>query len=318
VKVVGANVVRVTAAPWDRDDAVLSKVQLLRNGVSVWSASNVTAPWWKTTVAYTDRKVTAGSTYTYQLRMTDADGNTVTSGTASATPSGSTLSDSTYSKQVKSDGASSYWRLDDPSTGTAVTDWAGSTDLLRASGLGLGTAGAIGSDKAASVNGTSNASAASNTGFVRAPQTFSVEAWFKTGSTSGGQVVGFGDVPTGSSYRHDRQVYLSSSGKLVYYIDQNGTSRSVTSSASYNNNAWHHVVATLSSRGMVLYVDGAKVGSKSSVTHGRSYGGFWRIGADKLPGTATGYLSGAIDDVAVYPKALSASQVKDHHRDSGR
>jgi hypothetical protein len=113
-------------------------------------------------------------------------------------------------------------------------------------------------------------------------------------------------------------VYLNSSGKLVYYIDQNGTSRSVTSSGSYNNNAWHHVVATLSSSGMVLYVDGARVGYLSSVTWGRDYGGFWRVGADKLPGSASGYLSGRIDDVAVYRTALSATQVQDHYTDSGR
>ena len=96
--------VRVTAAPWDRDDAVLSNVQLLRNGASVWSASNVTAPWWQTTVAYTDRNVTSGTKYTYQLKMTDADGNTVYSGTASAVPSGTALADSTYSRQVMADG----------------------------------------------------------------------------------------------------------------------------------------------------------------------------------------------------------------------
>ena len=320
-KVVGGNVVRVTAAPWDRDDAVLSKVELFRNNVSVWSATNVTAPWWKTTVAYTDRNITAGSTYRYYLRMTDADGNTTTSGTASVTPSGTGISSSTYYNQVRTDGAANYWRLDDPSSGTSITDWAGATDLARSSGLGLGTSGAIGSDKAASVNGTGSASAASNTGFVRAPQTFSVEAWFKTSSTSGGQVVGFGDVPTGSSYRHDRQVYLTSTGKLVYYVDQNGTSRSLTSASSYNNNAWHHVVATLSSSGMVLYVDGNRVGSSSTVTYGRSYGGFWRIGADVLPGktsSTSAYLNGAIDDVAVYPTALSATQVKDHWTDSGR
>ena len=199
-----------------------------------------------------------------------------------------------------------------------MTDWAGSTDLARSSGLGLGAAGAVGSDKGASVNGASNASAASSTGFVRSSNTFSVEAWFKTTSSTGGQVVGFGDVPTGSSYRHDRQVYLSSSGKLVYYLDQYGTSRTLTSSASYNNGAWHHVVATLSSAGTVLYVDGTKVASSSSVTYARSYGGFWRIGADTLPGGATGSLSGSIDDVAVYPTALSATQVKDHWTDSGR
>ncbi|WP_170853931.1 LamG domain-containing protein [Microlunatus flavus] len=318
VQVVGSNAVRVTAAPWDRDDAVLAKVELQRNGSTIYTQTNVTAPWWKTTLAYTDRSVSSGTSYSYRLRMTDADGNVTTSNARSVTPSGSAIPSSTYDNQVRTDGASNYWRLDDPSSSSTVTDWAGSTDLNRASGMTLGTAGAIGTDRAATVNGSGSASAAANNGFVRAPQTFSVEAWFKTSSTTGGQVVGFGDVPTGTSYRHDRQVYLTSAGKLAFYLDQNGTSRTVTSASSYNNNAWHHVVATLSSSGMVLYVDGAKVSSSSGVTSSRNYGGYWRIGADKLPGSATGYLSGTIDDVAVYPTALSAAQVKDHKTDSGR
>ncbi|GAB2590281.1 hypothetical protein GCM10009593_32300 [Microlunatus antarcticus] len=322
VKVVGGNTVRVTAAPWDRDDLVLSKVDLLRNNVVVKTYNDLTAPWWQTTVAYTDTDITAGTTYSYKLRMTDAHGNTTTSNAGSVTPSGTNLADSTYSDQVKADGAANYWRLDDPSSGTSITDWAGSTDLTRASGLGLGVAGAIGSDTGASVNATVSASAASNNGFVRAPNTFSVEAWFKTTSTSGGQVVGFGDVPTGSSYRHDRQVYLNAAGNLVYYLDQAGTSRSITSPKKYNDGAWHHVVATLSSgSGMVLYADGAKSASWSSITSGRAYGGFWRVGADLLPGTTattSKYLSGSIDDVAVYPTALSGTQVKDHYNDSGR
>ncbi|MGI3782898.1 MAG: PKD domain-containing protein, partial [Janthinobacterium lividum] len=111
------------------------------------------------------------------------------------------------------------------------------------------------------------------------------------------------------------------SGNLVYYLDQSGTSRSITSPKTYNDGAWHHVVATLSSSGMVLYADGAKAASWTSITSGRAYGGFWRIGADVLPGktsTTSSFLSGTIDDVAVYPTALSASTVKTHYTSSGR
>ncbi|SEP61783.1 PKD domain-containing protein [Microlunatus flavus] len=316
-QVVGANVVRVTAAPWDRDSAVLAKVELLRNNVVVQTQTNVTAPWWKTTVAYTDTDITAGTTYSYKLRITDVDGNVTTSNARSLVPSGATVGTSAYSQQVLADGASNYWRLDDPAS--AITDWAGSTDLTKASGMTLGAAGAIDGDTGAAVNGTINASAASSNGFVRAPQTYSVEAWFQTKSTAGGQVVGFGDVPTGTSYRHDRQVYLNASGKIVYYLDQQGTSRAITSTKSYNDGAWHQVVATLSSTsGMVLYVDGAKVASWAAITSGRDYGGFWRVGADTLPSGTTGFLSGSIDDVSVYPAALSAAQVKDHYGDTGR
>jgi hypothetical protein len=41
-----------------------------------------------------------------------------------------------------------------------------------------------------------------------------------------------------------------------------GTSRTLTSPTAYNNNQWHHVVATLGSAGMAHWLDGTLVGSQ--------------------------------------------------------
>jgi PKD repeat protein len=335
VRAVAGNAVRVTASPWDRDGSVLSSVELWRTDKSspVYSATDVTAPWWRTTVAYTDTSVSAGSTYGYYVKTKDADGNLATSPTTSVTTPGSgTLSDSTYSKQVLTDGATGYWRFDDAATSsttyrTGATDFAGSQDLTLGSGVATTASGAVG--PGVSTSGSTSASAATATP-APAPQTFSAEAWFNSTSTSGGQVIGYGNTATtllsgatvfDKSSLHDRQVYLTPSGQLMFYVNP-GSAKSISSPKSYNDGKWHQVVASLSSTsGMVLYVDGAKVASWSTVKSAQDYRGYWRIAGDnpaKLPGggAGTGYLKGAVDEVSVYPTALSTTQVADHYKDA--
>ncbi len=69
-------------------------------------------------------------------------------------------------------------------------------------------------------------------------------------------------TPIGSSNNYDRHVYMQDDGHLVFgtYTGQLNT---ITSDAAYNNDQWHHVVATQGSDGMKLYVDGVLVGTNS-------------------------------------------------------
>jgi hypothetical protein len=89
----------------------------------------------------------------------------------------------------------------------------------------------------------------------------------------------------------------------------------ITSANRYNNGSYHHVVATLGSGGMALYVDGVLVGTNPN-TVAQSYNGFWRVGGDNLnawPNRPTSsYFNGTVDEAAVYGGALTARQVADH------
>ena len=80
-------------------------------------------------------------------------------------------------------------------------------------------------------------------------------------------------------------------------------------------------MATLGANGMVLYVDGAKVGARTDTTFGQSYTGYWRVGGDNLGGwpgqPASNYLNGQIDDVAVYPTVLTSAKVRQHYLSAG-
>lgn len=88
---------------------------------------------------------------------------------------------------------------------------------------------------------------------------------------------------------------------------------------TYRDGNWHHVVTTLGSDGMKLYMDGALVASKTGVTSAQSYNGYWRIGGDALngswPNKPTGsYFVGSMSDAAFYSKALTAQQVLQHYQ----
>jgi hypothetical protein len=160
------------------------------------------------------------------------------------------------------------------------------------------------------------------------PQVFSEEIWFK--SATSGYLMGFGAHPTGLDLPpsgYDRQLYISATGYLVFDVD-NGLMQHIASTTKYDDNAWHHAVATLSAAGMALYADGALVASDPSVTSAQCYlgvgvcaagatSGYWRIGWDNLTGAydtpPNPHFNGSLAYAAAYSFALTAAQVKDHY-----
>ncbi len=147
---------------------------------------------------------------------------------------------------------------------------------------------------------------------VTNPQTFSLAAWFKTNGS--GSIIGFTNGPATSATSWDRQIWIDSTGHVVFGVRNNATSE-IQSPASFNDGNWHFVVATLSpSGGMNLYVDGAPVASNSAVTSAQAYNGYWHLGwsnaGNGWPDPPTsGYFPGSLAQVAVFKTALSATQI---------
>ena len=153
------------------------------------------------------------------------------------------------------------------------------------------------------------------TGLVTDPEVFSLEIWFKT-STAGGRLIGFGSAQTGTSGQYDRHIFMTDAGKLVFGVYP-GAVRIITSAKAYNDNVWHQTVATLSSAGMRLYVDGALVASDTATTSAEVHAGWWRVGYDNLNSwtsqpTNFNYL-GSLAWASVYTTALPAITVASHY-----
>lgn len=307
-------------ANYDADSAEL-KYEVFRQGVAtpLTTMTESSTYWQRPQMRFADRTVQAGQTYSYRVRVTDPDGNSTQSDWTSVTIAqpGSTPA---YSLDVLDDNPVHYWPMGEPS-GTTALDWAGGSDLTLTASTTRGAAGQAtdGSTRATTFAGTTS-SYASTRALEPGSDELSVEAWFRTTSTQGGKIVGFGSSATGDSSSYDRHIYLSGNGTITWGAYP-GAVRVVQSGAGYNDGQWHHVVGTLGPDGMTLYVDGARIGSRADTTSGQAYDGYWRVGGDNLgswPNVNSRYLNGSIADVAVYDRALTRGEVDGHRVASGR
>ncbi len=145
-----------------------------------------------------------------------------------------------------------------------------------------------------------------------APQVFTIEIWFKTTTSSGGRLMGFGSSSTGASGTLDRHLYLDNAGHVIWGVTSSGN-QTVTTTATYNDGSWHHVAASLGSGGLLLNVDGVRQGTNQSITSASSYSGYWRIGYDNLAGwtsaPSSNYLAASVDEARVYNRQLTDQEI---------
>ncbi|MCX5145299.1 MULTISPECIES: CBM96 family carbohydrate-binding protein [unclassified Streptomyces] len=302
---------------YDADDSKLT-YRIYRNGSAspIATVAAESLEWERPQAAWNDTTVKAGQSYTYRVTATDAAGNTsALSATASVTVPSSVQS---YPNQVRADGANLYWRYDDTvSPYVADSSESGNTSGIQLNAPALRqTPGAIsGASTAMGFNGTSQQVYSDHRQTVGSA--FSVETWFKTNTTRGGKLIGFGNNTARNSGTYDKQIYMTNTGRLVFGV-YNGSNRTVSTGLfdTYNDNKWHHVVGTQGPGGMELIVDGQSKGTLN-VTSSISYEGFWHVGGDNLGGVPTkptsNFFAGQIDETAVYPKALTAAQAKNHY-----
>jgi PKD repeat protein len=213
---------------------------------------------------------------------------------------------------VAADGATDHWSLGEASGNTAFAD-IGGNDLTVGSGVTRGEGGAVTGDPdtASTFDGTETGFGATARS-EQAPGTFSVEAWFRTTSAAGGKIVGFGNANTGTSATYDRHVYMDTSGRVLFGVTETNQRRTIQSRTGFNDGDYHHVVATLGTGGMALYVDGVRVATRASTTVGPNYYGYWRVGGDST-WSGSQWFNGRIDEVAVYPGVLSQPQIAGHY-----
>ncbi|MFJ7203472.1 DNRLRE domain-containing protein [Streptomyces sp. NPDC098789] len=301
----------------DLDDSTLT-YKVYRNG-SATPIATVAADslfFRRPQASWTDTTVSAGQSYSYRVTATDGAGNTsALSATASVTVPATA---DAYPNQVRTDGAAQYWRYDE----SALPFVADSSDGGNSSGVHLNapalrqTPGAVtGASTAIGFNGTDTQVYGDRRSTVGG--SYTLETWFKTNTTRGGKLVGFGNNQTRGSSQYDKHVYMTNDGRLTFGV-YTGATRTITTggAARYNDDQWHHVVATQGAGGMVLYVDGAQKGTLN-VTTNENFAGYWHAGGDNLNGwperPTSDYWAGRLDETAVYPTALTAAQVQNHY-----
>ncbi|OII60731.1 DNRLRE domain-containing protein [Streptomyces sp. CC77] len=300
-------------ASMDLDDSKLT-YKLYRDGgaTPIATIDAESLPWHRPQVSFTDTGLAPGSSHTYRVTATDGAGNVSgLSATVTATVAAST---EPYPTAVTGDGAGMYWRLDDTTSPYAADSSAGDLSGLQSGGPTQGQAGALaGGNTAFTFDGVNDKVYSDRR--VSVGDSYSIEAWFKTTTTRGGKLIGFGNNTTRNSSRYDKHIYMNNWGQL-YFGAYDGRARTLSTWGTYNDGKWHHVVGTQGPDGMTLYVDGKKIGSNGYSGH-EKYLGYWHVGGDQIGSwpsrPSSNYFAGQIDEVAVYPTVLSSAQVAAHH-----
>jgi PKD repeat protein len=331
-----AGTVRVRwQANWDQDNENLS-YEVRRDGALISTIKQDSTFWKRPGMTFLDKGLVPGRSYGYRIFAKDAFGNEARGDGVSITVAGSVPPPGDYAQQVLADKPGNYWRLGEAGGATGV-DLAGKDDLIVWPGVRFGAAGALNGEAntAAVFNGTADGVAGSPTLAAR-PSTFTAEAWVRTATTQGGQILGYGNTQTEVSVDSDRNIYMDKTGRIFFGVRPTGSSSggariTVNTATTYNDDQWHHVVATLGPGGMQLVVDGKAAAGRPGTTSAWPFDGYWRIGGDNLAGwpdwhssptdpasPASPYLNGQIDEVAIYPAVLSLPRIRAHYLASGR
>ncbi|MGP3634648.1 LamG-like jellyroll fold domain-containing protein [Streptomyces sp. 24-1644] len=299
---------------FDTDDGELT-YRIYKDGAAtpIHTTTGYSVFWDRPQLRWTDTDVAPGETHSYRITASDGTNTSAKSPAQSATVAATAEA---YPARVLSDGASLYWRYDEGSSTFASDTGAGlDNGFLRNGPAYQQTPAAVAGDSTA-IGFDGTADYAYSNERRPAPARFSVETWIKTTTTRGGKIIGFGNRVMQNSSSYDKHVYMRNDGRLVFGV-YSGGARTVTSLGTYNDGNWHHVVATQGTGGMALYVDGQLRASNFLFTGNETSPGYWRVGGDNIgswPSRPTSnFFAGQLDETAVYPTALSASQVSAHY-----
>ncbi len=137
---------------------------------------------------------------------------------------------------------------------------------------------------------------------------FSLEAWIKTSSSAAQDFIA--KEKSGAPFNGYTFRILSTSGFLAVYVGDASTN--VSSSTNVADGNWHHVVATVTTGGLVtLYVDGASVFSATR-TPSPSCTTTMVLGSNAA-GSGSSFI-GSMMNLAIYNDTLSAARVLAHYQ----
>ena len=219
--------------------------------------------------------------------------------------------------QIKASNPVLYWRLGDTS-GTTATDSSSAANNpgTYTGGYTLGQTGAItgDTDKAVLLNGT--------TGYVQnaAPKNLptgasarSVEVWFKTTSATQQNLFSYGSLANGNEF----SLFIKTATTFFAWGYGTTADKTFTAPSAFNDGNWHQVVETYDGTNITVYLDGTSLGSQADALTTSLAACTTGAGSCFTAGFATPsgdtnsgwYFNGTLDEVAVFPTALSAATI---------
>ncbi len=222
----------------------------------------------------------------------------------------------TYNGDVSIDRPVGYWRLGEPAGTIVVTDSSGNGNAGTSGGAGLtlGQAGALATDSAtsASFNGSSTAYVSVPYAAVYNPSgAFTLEAWVKvTGGQNTWRALVSTACTTCTGYT-GFELYARADNTWGAYVANGSSGWGYVVGPAVVLNQWTHLVETYTGNTLSLYVNGSLIGTATSVYVATTSSSVpLYIGTDITASGARSYfLTGSVQEVAVYPTALSRARI---------
>jgi len=210
-----------------------------------------------------------------------------------------TFGGAVFRKLIVNDGMVGYFNLDE-STGTTVNDNSGFTNTGASTNMTWGTTAGPGlffaNTSYGTFNGASSRVALTVSQLPAASEAQSIAAWVNIAALPGSasSIVSM----TGAS----SAIKLGLSSSQLRVLRNDGVA--LVSTAAPSTGTWHHVAYTWDGTNNNLYVDGVAVTSTTTHDSGAVTAAF--IGATSA---AADFFNGSIDEVRIYDRALTATDV---------
>ncbi len=139
---------------------------------------------------------------------------------------------------------------------------------------------------------------------------YSISLWFRTS----GSGVMFTNSSTNdlTAGQGDKRIYMNNSGQIITGVYNSGV-YSITTSGTYNDYNWHHVVLRQDNTSISLFIDNLLYSSYNHIS-GTNSNYWFGIGYSYLisdwPNRPTSYyFNGLIDDIAIYNRAITNNEI---------
>lgn len=226
---------------------------------------------------------------------------------------GAGVSSQTYAEEILADSPAGYWRLSEASGTTAISSSGTLAQVTFSGGVTVNQAGALNSnDKAYVFDGTSGRIQLGNA-YASSTGSYTLSAWIRLGSsvTSVARTIAArGDSSGGVALEVNtgQNVTLTTSVASSPVV--------VTGTTALAVETWYHVVgvrnvdfdcAGAAGKHIAVYLNGSRESCTDLADVPDSESGTFVIG--NHPVLTTHWFPGAIDEVAVYPSALSSARI---------
>lgn len=248
----------------------------------------------------------ASATGAYTVEINNAAGS-VTSATATL---GVVGPEATYLATILRDAPVAYWRLDETS-GTVAADSVGTYDGAYVNGVTLGEPGALANDDNTAARFTQ-----ANQTHIEVPWAaelntpeFTFECWAKlTGGTSyRSPMTSRGDGP------QEGFIFYATPANVWEFWHGTGGGWSAMGGGTVQSDVWYHLAGTYDGTTKRFFVNGQQVGS-ALVAFTPNDMDVLRIGAGATESpTGNYFFEGAVDEPAVYNRALSPARILTHY-----